>query len=981
MTRVSFYLLGAPRIELAGAPIVVDTRKAIALAIYLAVTGHPHQREQLAGMFWPEADSVKAGAALRRTLSVLNKALNGLGLAIDRETVSLLPADMVWVDTVAFQNHLLECQRHGHLRTQVCPACSVPLTQAVALHQGGFLSGFSLRDSPGFDDWQFFQSESLRRELAEALERLVRCLIESAELESAINYARRWLALDPIHEPAHRQLMWLYARAGQRAAALRQYQECVRLLDQELGVPPLEETTLLFETIKSGLQSLHPPEAKQTTNPSLESHPPIAEVPVLPLIGRSAETATLHRLYATQQAQDAWAILEGEAGVGKTRLAESFLAQLPPTHTRLTARCYEGELNLAYGPFVEALRSAFAQPVVRARLSFLDPHWLVEAARLLPDLSTLQPNLSSAPPLDSPGAQSRFFEGLTQTLFALGGGQPLTLLIDDVQWMDPASLDLFAYLIRRLGRQAVLVLTTWRTEGVPPTHRIRHIMAEAQRLNLAHTLSLARFDRPAVAALLEAVLPTPADNHFVDRLFQETEGLPLFLIEYLAALQNTIPREVSPPQWPLPASVRSLLQSRLALVNEAGRQLLSTAAVIGRSFDFDTLQAASGRSDEEILGALETLLAHGLIREVPQPSFAAAQQFATAPTLIYDFSHDKLRTLVYDDTSLARRHLLHRRVAEVLAARLRSPGPLASQVALHYRLGGRNLEAAHYFKLAGEHARLLYANAEALSHFQAALALGHPEPAALHESIGDLQTLMGDYPGALTSYQTAAALGSPNSLAELERKLGLVYERRGDGELAERHFEAALAAIPEGDSSGIHARLLAEWSLTAHHRGQTVQALDLAHQSLAMAEAADDQRALAQAHNILGILASSQGDFADAHLHLQHSLVLAESLGDPSAQIAALNNLALSSSTNNQLSQAVTLTERALGLCAELGDRHREAALHNNLADLLHTLGQSEASMQHLKQAVILFAEIGVDMQAQNASSQWQPEIWKLTEW
>jgi tetratricopeptide (TPR) repeat protein len=275
----------------------------------------------------------------------------------------------------------------------------------------------------------------------------------------------------------------------------------------------------------------------------------------------------------------------------------------------------------------------------------------------------------------------------------------------------------------------------------------------------------------------------------------------------------------------------------------------------------------------------------------------------------------------------------------------------------------------------------LYANAEALNHFQAALALGHAEPAALHESVGDLQTLAGDYPAALNSYQTAAALGSPASLAELERKLGLVYERRGDGELAERHFQAALAAIPQGDTSGIQARLLADWSLTAHHRGQPAQALDLAQQALALAQAANDPRALAQAHNILGILASGQADLATAQTHLQRSLALAESLGDVGGQVAALNNLALAFGANNQLPEAIALTERALSLCLSQGDRHREAALHNNLADLLHTAGQAEAAMAHLKLAVTLFAEIGVDSLAQNAPRQWQPEIWKLTEW
>ena len=133
------------------------------------------------------------------------------------------------------------------------------------LHRGDFLAGFTLRDSPEFDEWQFFQAETLRQELASALERLVHG--HSADGEDGrmpgIPYARRWLALDPLHEPAHRHLMQLYAGTGQYAAALRQYAECVRILDEELGVPPDEETIRLYEAIKASASVSRRPRVRQ----------------------------------------------------------------------------------------------------------------------------------------------------------------------------------------------------------------------------------------------------------------------------------------------------------------------------------------------------------------------------------------------------------------------------------------------------------------------------------------------------------------------------------------------------------------------------------------------------------------------------------------------------------------------------------------------------------------------------------------------
>ena len=198
------------------------------------------------------------------------------------------------------------------------------------------------------------------------------------------------------------------------------------------------------------------------------------------------------------------------------------------------------------------------------------------------------------------------------------------------------------------------------------------------------------------------------------------------------------------------------------------------------------MREVSGRSEEEAVAALEELTRLGLVEEVK----GAGQR-----TVAYDFGHEKLRALVYEETSLARRRLLHRRVAESLAHRARrrrETGALAGQIAHHYRLAGRDAEAAHHFRVAGEHARALYANAEALAHFRAALALGHPDAAELHEAVGDLQTLLGEYGGALASYETAAALGDGDNLSGIERKLGNVYQRRGEWELAESHLEAAL---------------------------------------------------------------------------------------------------------------------------------------------------------------------------------------------
>ena len=976
MSRTTISLLGTPRIEYNGVPVEVDTRKAIALAAYLAVTEQSHTRDALAGLLWPEYNHSRARAALRRTLSSLGKARAEGWLRADRESVGL-DNDTIWVDVSRFHDLLAECKVHGHPESEVCPACLPPLTEAVALYHDDFMAGFGLRDSVAFDDWQFFQTESLRKELAGALERLARGRGALGEWEAAIAHARRWLAMDILHEPAHRMLMALYAWSDQRAAALRQYRECVRVLDQELGVTPLEETTLLYRAIQENDLPPRPAlcehrptvrrEAEASTGPLVETSRNAVRSPDNPLVGRDLEWEALLGSYRSIEEAGHVVVVEGEAGIGKTRLAEEFVDNVRAAGaTAVIARCYAGEKNLAYGPFVEGLSAALVREDTD-RLKGLPAVSVQEAARLLPDLANLSPDSPPAPPLDTPGARSRFFREVVRVLLeVLDGPPPGVLFFDDLHWADDASLSLLTYLVRRLDDKPIYVLLTWRAEEVHEVHRLRELLAEARRSGRATTLTLERLGPASVEELVGHAVP--GAGMLGTRLSDETEGLPLFLTEYLTAVEKG---ELDPGDeaWTLPGGVQDLLRTRLLRVGEAAGQVLAAAAVVGRSFDFDTVREASGRGEEETLTALEELTSRGLIREV-------GSAVGGAPA--YDFDHDKLRTLVYEETSLARKRLLHRRAAVALAgqARGREANALAGQIARHYRLAGQDDEAAKYHRLAGDYARSLHANSDALIHYEEALALGHPDASALHEAIGDLRTRAGEYGAALASYEAAASSAGQGDLFVLEHKIGNVHARRGERDLARSHYESALEALgePGGEVAGGLARLYADWSLLSHGQDERDEATGFARRAFELAEGTGDTRSLAQAHNMLGILAGRSGDQEAALRHLQESLDLAEALGDADVKVATLNNLALAREHGGESAEALRLAETALALCVASGDRHREAALHNNLADLLHAAGREQESMAHLKRAVELFAEIG-------ERDQLQPEIWKLVEW
>lgn len=314
MTDLRLQFFGPPRIERDGAAVGTDRRKAVALLAYLAVTAVPHSRESLAARFWPESDQSSALAYLRRALWEINQMLGPGCVAADRDQIAFTPTADCWLDVAEFR----------HLTAVGAIAA---LAEAVALYEGDFLAGFTLRDAPEFDAWQYETAETLRGGLARTLQMLARYHGEQGEGETAVAYARRWLSLDPLDEVPHRQLMRLYAGMGQRGAALRQYEQCVALLDEELGAKPVPETVALYEAIRAG---------ELTAPPAPVMMPPTMDVAVTavchnlpaqltPFVGRTQELSEIHRLLAAADCR--LLTLLGPGGSGKSRLALQLATQ------------------------------------------------------------------------------------------------------------------------------------------------------------------------------------------------------------------------------------------------------------------------------------------------------------------------------------------------------------------------------------------------------------------------------------------------------------------------------------------------------------------------------------------------------------------------------------------------------------------------------------------------------------------------------
>ena len=331
MGDVSLYLFGAPRVEESGTNVPVSRRKALALLVYLAGSERAHSRDALAALLWPEWDTTSARTALRRVLVTANKAVGAGVLLAEQNRIGLAEDSSLWVDVRHFRHLLAQSRAHRHTHLHTCADCLDWLREAADLYTGDFLAGFTLEDAAEFDDWQAFESESLRRDAAEVLEKLAAIHAAPRDFAQAIQFARRWLALDPLHEAAHQTLMRLYAGAGDQASALRQYRECVDLLQRELGVPPQRETTELWTQIKTGqIAADRPPILPTPSSPDksnlLRTAESFVRLPRLPdFVGRRAELAALGELLADPTRRLVTVL--GMGGMGKTSLAVVAAAQ------------------------------------------------------------------------------------------------------------------------------------------------------------------------------------------------------------------------------------------------------------------------------------------------------------------------------------------------------------------------------------------------------------------------------------------------------------------------------------------------------------------------------------------------------------------------------------------------------------------------------------------------------------------------------
>ncbi len=622
---LALMLFGVPAVTYREQPLELARRQTRALLYRLGATMESVARETLTALFWPDTDYGTARRNLARVLNLVRAELPYPDLLDASPTSVTLNRELAWSDSSAM--------------LQLCGSNDfTDCAEGINLYRGEFLSGFVLRDNAEFDSWQFSVQHQMERICLQTLDKLIKHRTDCGDLWSAICFGRRYLEIDSLAERVHRQLVTLYASVGERALAIQQFEECVMVLDRELGVDPLPETRAAFMAatgtdvpstilIASGGPEWH-------TLPSLD----------LPLIGRKQAMQQLRDATA-RLANGGFIFIVGEPGAGKSRLLKEFATD--QDGLVLAGHSHAGKEIVPYHPIIEALRQAFASPLFGQHVPTV---WLAEVERLLPEISTRFP--ATLQPVDSDlhQGQARLSEALVQILHALSTHRQVWLCLDDLQWADESTLAWLQYAATRFRRSRICVVATTRKEDMATLAPLQRCL---QREGLMATIELEPLTANAVADVLQAVKPPGVPNlTTVALIHQATGGNTFFVLELVRELLAMNALEQPPATMPLPFSVEATIQRRTDRLSSTSRQVLEAAAVLSPHLDFHLLGSVTGRSEMEVADGLDELLRSQMLC-VTESGIA--------------FRHDLAKIAVYRTLKDWRKNLLHERAAQALA--------------------------------------------------------------------------------------------------------------------------------------------------------------------------------------------------------------------------------------------------------------------------------------------------------------------------
>ncbi|MDX1686527.1 MAG: tetratricopeptide repeat protein [Candidatus Promineifilaceae bacterium] len=974
--KLHIYLFGGFRLQTQDTPLpTIRSRVARSLFAYLVTyRERPHTRRLLAGLFWPDETEARARRRLSQALWEIRTVLRQLDsphahLLADKETLQFNSQAPYWLDVEAFQERIQQAD------VEPSPPSLALLEEAIDLYAGDFLAGY-------YDDWAIVEREKQRDRFLETLQSAVRVGKAQGLHEKALAFALRLTRADPLREEGHREAMRLYVLLDRPEEALQQYERCRQALDEELGVDPSPATRTLYEETRARLKQSRPTQPA----PSPASPPFLQES--VPLTGRERERSALVRaLEHTLAGRGSVLLIEGEAGVGKTRLLQQLAEDAAWRGVHVLEGAGRQQETLApYSALGRALGAGLS-PLRAAQLDALvESVWLAALSQIAPRLKEWLPDLPSPASLRPADEQQRLLEGTIRVFLALGEIAPHLLILDDAHWADESTLEALAGLAPRLADHPFLLAVSYRSGQARARPVLWDVVRRLDQSERRRRLVLSRLDEAETAQLVRRWLGrVEVGPHFESYLFHETGGNPLFVLETLRALQDQgrltqdaagvwrAPEEGAVDRrsaLPLSNRLQQAIAGRLERLEPAAREVLEAAAVLGDEFDHQLLQQTSPTADVIALNALDTLLRRGLLVEEGDDASG------------YTFIHDLVRQVAYERMAPEKRSVLHRRAGHALEAA--RPGQVQA-LARHFSRGEVWHKAVTYhYRAAGKAARV-YAIQTALDACERVLhILDEHEPLPPRradelrydtlEKAHDLLWMQGQKESAEENVEQmvrlARTLEDPERLTRsLTRRAHLYYSLDRYDEAIEQ-AEAALSLARQHAFHRQAALALTYLGDAAYQSDRYEQATEALQQALAIWDEVDvpsvdvsssdkTSNKVAGIHARLNQVYRKQGKLDRAEAALEEARAIAESLDDHFWLTIVFIEMAHNASIRGDYETSIARNEQALDLARSIGFTRNRPVILGNLGLDYMALGDYGRALETTQESLTLYRQTG----------------------
>ncbi len=907
----------------------------------LASRGKVVSSEQIIDIFWPDESPDAARRRLHVRISQLRKALgSGKSLlqTVDGGYIFNLD-ETCWLDVDEFLALLAEAKLYQEDDRQ--PLAIRAYEQARELYRGDFLS------EDLYADWAVSPREFLSERFLTLLIELSECYAQQGRFRLAIALCQEALAHDPVRETIYVRLMLYHFYAGERVQALRTIERCRKVLEDELAVKPLPSTLELASQIRDG-KLWAGNDAPRYPPPIYEGR--LFEVPYslseIPFVGREREYAWLIEQWRDDGTRVI--MIEGEAGIGKSRLVETFAGYIFSQKARVLHARIPSTEHSPLLPIVTALR-----PLLEQNLN-LPTTTLAALSTLFPGVSVLAGSLPRLPGLPPEAERQRLFQAVDVLVKACAHSRML-LVLDDAHHLGMAACEL---LVRLSG--SLKVLLTFRSEEASTDHPIRSVFRNVRGANSVVIRQLEPLDSDCIKALIHRLAANDLPE-IAQEVVDLSGGNPLYLVALLQHMFEIGQLYVDAiGGWgitgdqavTIPPTVREIIEMRLRRLSRSQSRIFDQASVFGGEFDFALLQEASRQPENKLLAILDELMDLALIFE---PRDRDRGEFSIA--------HDCYTEIVYETIPQARRKKMHLRAAEAIEKLY--AGELQNYFGLladHFARALVVERERHYACLAGEQAAAQFASREAIQYLSRALELtpndDFTQRSRLYLARERVYDLLGDrhkQKNDLDALELLANKLETCKRAEISLRKAAYAWIIGDDTLSGPALEEAISLAYNSQATEIEA---AAYLL----RGRATTDQNTAREDLEKARILAQQNGLrGMEGDILRCIGNAffwQNNFEESGTYFDQALKIHREVGDLHGELSALNNLGYLMQLLGDPNRSIAFYEQGLAIAQGTGDRLAEGVLLTNLGDLTIQSGNYARAQNWLEQAKVIREEI-----------------------